>query len=234
MSDLIQRAEAYATQAHERIDHRRKYNKLPYQEHLRTFAALVAEFTDDPETIAAAWLHDTLEDTPATSGQIEQEFGFAVAKLVEELTDVSKPGDGNRAVRKQIDRDHLGAASARAQTVKLADLIDNCEDITGHDTRFAKVYLEEMAVLLEVLERGDKKLRERAYRTHAECMAKLRYARRRPSGLATTTLVGNFQETVRTPVHGSIQRSGYRRNPCFPSIARRLGLRSKRCSPSDE
>ena len=65
MSDLIRRAEAYATQAHERINHRRKYSKLPYQEHLRAVAALVAEHTKAPEMIAAAWLHDTLEYTPA-------------------------------------------------------------------------------------------------------------------------------------------------------------------------
>lgn len=173
MSDLIQRAEVYATQAHERINHRRKYSNLPYQEHLRAVAALVAECTDDREMIAAAWLHDTLEDTPATSGQLEQEFGPTVAKLVEELTDVSKPSDGNRATRKEIDRVHLSLASARAQTVKLADLIDNCRDITRHDPRFAEVYLAEMAALLEVLQQGHKQLRERAYEVHAECTAQL-------------------------------------------------------------
>ena len=47
-----------------------------------------------------------------------------MAYLVDCLTDVSKPSDGNRAVRKEIDRQHLAKASPKAKTIKLADLID--------------------------------------------------------------------------------------------------------------
>jgi len=176
MDELTERAEIYATQAHERINHRRKYSNQPYQEHLRAVAGLVADVTDDPEMVAAAWLHDTVEDTSATLGQIEQEFGVSVAGLVAELTDVSKPSDGNRAVRKKIDRDHLALASARAQTVKLADLIDKCTDITQHDTRFAKVYLAEMEALLEVLQQADGRLLKRAYKVHAQSVERLKNA----------------------------------------------------------
>ena len=124
MSELVERARVYATQAHQRIHHQRKYSKQPYQVHLDAVARLVASVTDDPEMLAAAWLHDTVEDTPATLDDIEAEFGTPVAELVEELTDVSRPGDGNRVVRKQIDRRHTAQASGRAKTVKLADLID--------------------------------------------------------------------------------------------------------------
>lgn len=67
-------------------------------------AELVGSVTDDPEVIAAAWLHDRVEDTPATFGGLEREFGRAVRDLGFELTDPSPPGDGNRAVRKAIDR----------------------------------------------------------------------------------------------------------------------------------
>lgn len=72
MNDLIARARQFATEAHERIDQRRKYTNQPYQEHLKSVAGLVAGVTDDPEVIAVAWLHDTLEDTPATFGDIER------------------------------------------------------------------------------------------------------------------------------------------------------------------
>ena len=157
MSDLVRRASEYATRAHQRIDHRRKYNKQPYHVHLEAVARMVATVTDDQEVIAAAWLHDTVEDTPATLDDIEAEFGKPVAELVEELTDVSKPGDGNRVVRKEIDRNHTSQASGRAKTVKLADLIDNCRDITKHDPRFARIYLGEMEELL--LEAGGATLR---------------------------------------------------------------------------
>ena len=49
-------------------------------------------------------MHDTVEDTRATLEDIESEFGVQIVELVEELTDVSKPGEVNRVRRKQIDR----------------------------------------------------------------------------------------------------------------------------------
>ena len=177
MTDLVRRAQDYATRAHQRIGQVRKYNKQPYHVHLEAVAKLVAEVTDDPETIAAAWLHDTVEDTPATLEDIEAEFGLPVAELVEELSDVSKPSDGNRATRKAIDRDHTAQASARAKTVKLADLIDNCRDITKHDPRFARVYLVEMGALLDVLEEGDERLFQDAVRVYAAAMEQLGFPR---------------------------------------------------------
>ena len=173
MSDLISRAAQYATQAHARIDQRRKYSNQPYDVHLRQVAALVAEVSDDAEMIAAAWLHDTVEDTPATFRDIEEAFGPDVARLVAELTDVSRPGDGNRAARKAIDRDHLAGASDRAKTVKLADLIDNCRDICRHDPRFARVFADEMAALLEVLGGGEPRLMNRARKTLQRCRDRL-------------------------------------------------------------
>jgi hypothetical protein len=167
--DLIALAEDYATRAHARIDQRRKYSNQPYDVHLRSVARLVAEVSSDEQMIAAAWLHDTVEDTPATFRDIEQVFGRDVAQLVAELTDVSRPGDGNRSTRKAIDRAHLAAASDRAKTVKLADLIDNCRDICRHDPRFARVFADEMEALLVVLEGGDPTLLRRAHKTLEKC-----------------------------------------------------------------
>jgi hypothetical protein len=173
MSDFVNRAMSYATQAHQRIDHNRKYSGQPYSVHLEKVAKIVASVTDDEEMIAAAWLHDVAEDTPATLQDIEREFGVAVAQLVRELTDVSKPSDGNRAVRKAIDLEHLAEASGRAQTIKLADLIDNCLDITKHDPRFSRVYLNEMEPLLKVLEKADTVLMRRAHNTMAKCVSQI-------------------------------------------------------------
>ena len=170
---LVERASRFATQAHRRIDQRRKYSKQPYEVHLKAVADTVASVTDDQEMIAAAWLHDTVEDTPATLEDIEREFGSDVAELVSDLTDVSRPGDGNRAVRKAIDRAHTARASARAKTVKLADLIDNCRDICKNDERFARVFLVEMASLLEVLGEGDEVLQRRAHKALEKCAQRL-------------------------------------------------------------
>ncbi|HTP95309.1 MAG TPA: HD domain-containing protein, partial [Burkholderiales bacterium] len=168
MIDLVPRAQRYATGAHRRIDQRRKYSSQPYEVHLKAVADLVASVTDDAETLAAAWLHDTVEDTPATLQDVEREFGPGVAQLVAELTDVSRPGDGNRAARKAIDLAHTAQASPRAQTIKLADLIDNCRDISRNDPRFARVFLPEMAALLAVLGAGHPRLREMARATLQE------------------------------------------------------------------
>ncbi|MCU7812654.1 MAG: HD domain-containing protein [Candidatus Thiodiazotropha sp. (ex Notomyrtea botanica)] len=169
MNDLLLRAIEYATQAHARIDQRRKYSNQPYDVHLKAVANLVREVADDTHMIAAAWLHDAVEDTPATVQDIEREFGSDVALLVSELTDISRPSDGNRATRKLIDRQHTAKASARAKTIKLADLIDNCRDICRHDNRFSKVFLVEMEALLTVLQEGDERLYKRAWKVWQAC-----------------------------------------------------------------
>ncbi len=173
MSDLVARAITFATQAHARIDQRRKYSHQPYDVHLNAVAALVAEVGGDQRMVAAAWLHDTVEDTPATVQDIERHFGADVAALVDELTDVSRPGDGNRARRKRLDQQHIARASVRAKTIKLADLIDNCRDICQHDSRFARVFLNEMEALLDVLHEGDERLFKRARKVWRECHERL-------------------------------------------------------------
>lgn len=162
--DLIAKARTYAIQAHSRINHRRKYSLEPYDVHLKDVADILSSATDDAEMIAAAWLHDVVEDTPATFFEIEQQFGPEVAQLVAEVTDISTSAHGNRATRKAIDRAHLSNASWRGKTIKLADLIDNCRDICSHDPEFAKVYLTEMSGLLEVLSDGQPDLYNRAVR----------------------------------------------------------------------
>jgi hypothetical protein len=176
MTDLVARAREFAIREHRRIDHRRKYSKQPYDVHLEAVADLVAGVTDDAEMIAAAWLHDIVEDTPITLDDVAREFGGAVARLVDELTDVSRPGDGNRAARKAIDGAHLAAASPRAKTIKLADLTDNARDICRHDAGFGRVYLGEMEALLAVLGEGDPALMAKARETLARWLAHVRSA----------------------------------------------------------
>jgi (p)ppGpp synthase/HD superfamily hydrolase len=116
------------------------------------------------EMVAAAWLHDTVEDTGVTATDIHMNFGPEVAALVGWLTDVSKPEDGNRAHRKAMDRAHTAEAPAEAQTVKLADLISNSRSIMAHDPAFARTYLEEKRLMLEVMTRGDRGLHAEASR----------------------------------------------------------------------
>jgi hypothetical protein len=173
VDDVTEKARVYATSAHARINQLRKYTRQPYDVHLKAVAELVAAVSDDPAMIAAAWLHDTVEDTPATFEDLEREFGADVTQLVKELTDVSRPGDGNRAVRKAIDRRHTAGASPRAKTVKLADIVDNTEDICRHDAKFGRVYVSEAEALLAVLAEGDAALYARAAAVTAACRDRL-------------------------------------------------------------
>jgi (p)ppGpp synthase/HD superfamily hydrolase len=108
-----------------------------------------------PEMIAAAWLHDVVEDTEVTNDLITEIFGDVVGEYVGWVTDVSRPEYGNREMRKKMDRDYIAAAPGQAQTIKLADIISNCSSIMMHDPAFAKVYFEEKRLLLTVLTKGD-------------------------------------------------------------------------------
>jgi (p)ppGpp synthase/HD superfamily hydrolase len=160
--NMVERARVFAIAAHSAVKQVRKYTGEPYWVHPTEVANIVASVPHTNEMLAAAWLHDTVEDTGVTILDIQIEFGNEVAALVSWLTDVSKPEDGNRAVRKAQDREHIAQAPAAAQTVKLADLIANSRSIMAHDPAFAKVYLEEKRMLLEVLTRGDATLMAQA------------------------------------------------------------------------
>ena len=153
---LIERARVFATAAHAAVGQKRKYTYDPYIVHPEEVADIVANVAGaTEEMIAAAWLHDVVEDTGVTNETIRAEFGDKVAELVGWLTDVSRPDHGNRAARKAVDRAHSAAAPAEAQTIKYADLISNTKSIAKYDEKFAKTYFEEKRLLLEVMDKGD-------------------------------------------------------------------------------
>lgn len=202
-NELIGYASEYAISAHKRIDQRRKYTNQPYHAHLKAVSKIVEEAGGDAEQVAAAWLHDTVEDTPATFEDIEAEFGQDIAKLVEELTDMSRPGDGNRMKRKRIDRKHLANASPRAKSIKLADLIDNCQDIVKHDPKFARVYLDEMRMLLEVLGEGDARLYKRAQNALLKGQKTI--------GPSTQTMIPDSDSDISNSILPGFERQSFRR-----------------------
>lgn len=156
--EFIRRAKVFAEKAHRDIDQRRKYTNEPYINHPAEVAALVRIVPHSVEMIIAAWLHDTVEDTPTSLVDVYREFGKTVGSYVEMLTDTSKPKDGNRMQRKEIDRMHIARAKPAAKTIKLADVISNTRSITQHDPEFAATYLVEKEALMDVLLEGDKTL----------------------------------------------------------------------------
>ena len=150
-----------AYRAHE--DQKRKYTGEPYITHPIAVAGILkgAGITNE-YVLAAALLHDVIEDTNHTALDLYHHFPSQVVHLVNEVTDVSKPSDGNRKTRKEIDRKHLQKASPSGQTIKLADLIHNTQSIVQYDKDFARVYLKEKEKLLSILSQGDVTLQEKA------------------------------------------------------------------------
>jgi (p)ppGpp synthase/HD superfamily hydrolase len=164
-SDLILAARTFAEKAH--AEQKRKYTGTPYVEHCFEVANLVAGVGGTDIMICAALLHDTLEDTKTVRGDFVMCFGdqgIFIGDLVEELTDVSKPEDGNRKARKAKDLEHLSKATPSAQTIKLADIISNSLNIIALDPAFSKIYIPEMKARFPHLQQGDRRLLELATR----------------------------------------------------------------------
>ncbi|RRZ91607.1 HD domain-containing protein [Erwinia sp. 198] len=158
MYSLEEKARRYASKAHADTGQRRKYTDEPYIVHPAAVVELVRSVTDNEIMLAAAWLHDTVEDTSNTLADIESHFGAEVASLVAMLTDSKQPDAKNRAARKVAHFRHTAQASGDAQTIKLADIIDNTRSIIHYDPHFARVYLIEKRVQIALLKEGDEAL----------------------------------------------------------------------------
>lgn len=129
----------------------RKYTGEPYINHPFAVAESVADHVDDKVAIAAAVLHDTVEDTDVTLEEIVEKFGERVAEYVWYLT---KPPVfvGNRAKRKIHDRNRLKEAPEIVRFIKVMDVWHNSFSIREHDPDFYKVFREEVRDLLYIMD----------------------------------------------------------------------------------
>jgi (p)ppGpp synthase/HD superfamily hydrolase len=168
---LSHRALEFATEAHRGQD--RKYGAGPYITHPIEVAEIVGAVTDDEVTIAAAFLHDVVEDCGVSEAHIREAFGDEVAAVVRFVTGVATKADGKRHMRKAIDRDHYARGCARAQTVKVADIISNLRSVVARDPDFAQVYVAEKADLIPVLTKAHPALLEDARRIIERATAEL-------------------------------------------------------------
>jgi guanosine-3',5'-bis(diphosphate) 3'-pyrophosphohydrolase len=124
---LILRAAAFAAERHR--DQRRKGSAAaPYINHPLGLANLLAECgVEDPTVLAAALLHDTVEDTETTPEELAESFGAEVAAIVVEVTDDKALP---KADRKRMQIEHAAHLSDQAKLVKLADKICNLRDLS--------------------------------------------------------------------------------------------------------
>ncbi|MCY7385813.1 MAG: HD domain-containing protein [Microcoleus sp. CAN_BIN18] len=126
-----------------------KYGDRPYSYHLAQVSQVLKEFgyLGDEAIAAAAWLHDTVEDTEATYEELVSEFGVEISDIVFAVT--SEPGEN------RVDRFRKTApkiqSNQKALIVKLADRISNTEASLQNNPKLYKMYLKEFPLFKELL-----------------------------------------------------------------------------------
>ena len=158
MAIMVIKAEAFARERH--AGQKRKYTGEPYATHLEGVVKILKSVEHTPAMLASAWLHDSVEGRAVKYSEING-FPPPVPAYVKALTDDVLFSTDSRAVRKQIYRNQLEASPSCVQTIKLADMIDNCSTLMARDPKFAVTYFAEQRLMLAALKDGDAGLRER-------------------------------------------------------------------------
>lgn len=180
---MLEQITQYTDQAHG--EQTRKYSPERYIVHPVRVMQICREYTTDISVLSAALLHDVLEDTAVTKEDLN-EFLHTVLnpsdasktlQLVIELTDVYVKKafpSWNRRKRKMKEAERIKHTSKDAQTIKYADIIDNCPEMTEKDPEFAERFLRECRSLLTKMKKGEKDLYLRAVSTVHNCLMRLR------------------------------------------------------------
>lgn len=141
-NDIVARAQALAARSHSK----QLYGTEPYITHISDVVDKVLTITDDPEVIAAAWLHDVIEDTQVTYGDIEREFGINVARMVWAVTGTGQ----NRAEKMKSAIDKI-SQTPNSELIKSADRLSNVQASQKNNPKKLKMYRDEHRDLSPVL-----------------------------------------------------------------------------------
>jgi len=164
---LLDRAIVFAVRAHAGTERRGK--GFPYIVHPMEAMEIVATMTSDQELLAAAALHDTVEDTSVTVDDLRAEFGDRIAALVEAESDKFTEGvseEDSWHSRKQAAIDRLAAAPYEAKMVALGDKLSNMRAI-------ARDYALKGDALWNIFHAKDPKEHEWHYRGLADSLREL-------------------------------------------------------------
>lgn len=166
-STLLDRAIIFAVNAHRNTERRGK--GFPYIVHPMEAVEIVATITPDQELLAAAALHDTIEDTDVTVEDIRREFGNRVAELVYAESDRFTQGvseEDSWHERKQAAIDRLAAAPHDAKIVAMGDKLSNMRAIY-------RDYMVKGDELWKIFHAKDKASHEWHYRGLADSLKEL-------------------------------------------------------------
>ena len=131
-TSLLDRAIIFAVHAHQGVE--RNGKDFPYIVHPMEAVSIVATMSNDQELLAAAVLHDVVEDADVSVDELRREFGERVAMLVEAESDIKVEGPkaDSWLLRKQTAIDRLTSASREVKMVALGDKLSNMRTI-AHD-----------------------------------------------------------------------------------------------------
>ena len=129
-TSILDKAIVFAVKAHQGAE--RKGKGFPYIVHPMEAVSIAATMTSDQELLAAAVLHDTVEDTNVTLKDVEREFGKRIAELVEAESDIEFEGKSRQEswrLRKEEAIERLSTATNGVKIVALADKLSNIRAI---------------------------------------------------------------------------------------------------------
>jgi (p)ppGpp synthase/HD superfamily hydrolase len=182
MHETLQQVLHFAEEAH--ASQTRKYTPERYMVHPIRVMEICSGYNNSLPVLAAALLHDVLEDTPVTRDELlqylytimqpadaEQTIEL-VTDLTDEYTKESYP-HWNRRKRKDMERDRMRRISPDAQTIKYADILDNSHEITQQDPQFAPRYLKECRMLLQAMPLGHAGLYHKVKEMIRNCLEEL-------------------------------------------------------------
>lgn len=170
MDAILEKIRDFADKAHG--EQQRKYTPERYIVHPVRVMEICRQYTDSLPVLAAALLHDVIEDTPVSEKDIAaflktilpENTALHTVQLVVELTDVyvkQAYPQWSRAKRKQEETLRLSGTSAEAQTIKYADILDNSREILQYDPHFGRRFLKECKAMLTLATRGNRELYKR-------------------------------------------------------------------------
>jgi (p)ppGpp synthase/HD superfamily hydrolase len=118
---------------------------LPYISHLMAVVLILSDYTDDEDTLVAAFLHDTLEDTDYTLEELREDFGGPVSEIVLSLTETKTVGERRLGwlERKREYNKQLKQASDKALMIAAADKSHNFRTVVEEYSEDHKRFLED-------------------------------------------------------------------------------------------
>ena len=155
ISKMVNRAKEISREQHK--DQTRRFTGEPYHVHPERVADIIATNKKSKKMkhlVSAAYLHDTIEDATMDYNKIKALFGALVASLVQELTSDDKKI--KEIGKTEYLKNKMSNMSSYALVIKLADRLDNTQDLNNTSQKFKDKYIKETLSILDEIQKRRK------------------------------------------------------------------------------